>query len=515
MGKKTTAALFAILAATAIMPLASLADTGKKTYVYNTEINIGRGLNIISVSHPDTDFLPEVPQEYVSETKDNYPYPTTPLAGFSPFVAIMTSDARVASSEAESHIYLENSYTGTPLSSSPQFPGVPFTIGTLDSGTMCDVVFGSAASSLGVTGEQLTTNSEAIGYFGNNTINAYVSQPLGVFAAGLAAVSSDNSVNTDMIVGQSNKSIYAAEPAICQGNEFMNAVLGKSFMTFYTTVIRNDIKYAVNMNGKSWYGPDIEFLPQGSTDIPAYSYEIPISFEGQYEEFSINSAAYFADLDGSTPVFPSILSHHSNEYNFNFPTDADFLVEINVTQNGNVYPLVMRVETGTQTTILSPETALQLGLSQAADFSVDVCGFNELLTDIPGYYLDTVAISTTTTPLNYSHVPVIVTDINNETIDGILGMNFFYDRNITFAPITSETGQSCTLYVSDPIDYIFADFDHSGKVDLFDYASLSTAWGSSAGTTDYNIAFDLKNDSIIDLADLGLFAERWLLDITY
>lgn len=496
-------AILAVVFASTVLANGVFADNNP-IRVFNSTINISRGLNIIDIYHSNPDFDP-----YQTLPSDSLTYPSVPLAGFTPFIAIMASDKRVAASEIDSLSYLETGYTGNPLATSPNYPNTPWVIGLLDSGTSSDIVFGSAATTLGIVGGSVSATSEALHFYGTGPISANISQPLAVYAAGLGAVNPDNSITPTKIVGQSNKTIYVAEPITFQSNETMTAVLGKSFMAFYTTVIRNDKKYAVTLNGKSWYAPDIQFLPQNATNIPEYSYEIPVSFESGSPALNINSAAYFSSSSES-PASTTYLAYNPQTPNTAIPIDGYFLIELTVTENNITKTLNMQVETGTQTTILSTDAAQSLGLSQNQEFTVDIYGFNQTISNIPGYYLDTVSIATTTAPLNFSNVPVITTTLDLQGIDGILGMNFFYNRNITFAPTTSNNGQSCKIYVSDPIDHIFTDFDHNGKTDLIDFAALATAWNGQAPETQFNIAYDLKNDFIIDLSDLELFADRWL-----
>ena len=507
MGKLNTKYIIALCATFASV---SFAADNKSDTSTTSNINIGQGLKIVSINHPDKYFNPLVPEEPLITRYDyNYTYPTTPLAGFTPFVAVMASDKNSSGSALHE---LESGYDGNSLASDPLFPVTPYVIGVLDSGSSCDFIFGSSAAALGITGSVLTDNTEAIRYLGPDEIQANITYPIGIFTAGLDAVNSDNTVIDSKIIGHSNNSIFAAGEVLCQGQEFLTATIGRSLLSFYTTVIRNDTKYEVQLGSNKWCGPDIEFLPAGSTDIPAYSYEIPVNFVNANSGFSVplETAAYLdSNSDGKPETTTALGKDAFGFFPYPVPMDGIFYVDVDVTVGDTTETLSMMVQTGSQTTILSPTAAAALGLT-TSEFTVDICGFNDTMEDIPGYYLDTVSITTTGTTLSFSHVPVISADFNDSNYDGILGMNFFYDRNITLAPVVGSTANSCTLYVSDPVDTVFADFDHNGAVDLGDFAQLAGVWLSSSSDNEYGLIYDLKYDYSIDAGDLDLFAERWL-----
>lgn len=55
------------------------------------------------------------------------------------------------------------------------------------------------------------------------------------------------------------------------------------------------------------------------------------------------------------------------------------------------------------------------------------------------------------------------------------------------------------------------DFDRSFKVDWGDWAGLADAWRQSCGAPDWCAGADLDRDGTVDLKDLTLFADQWLL----
>ena len=109
------------------------------------------------------------------------------------------------------------------------------------------------------------------------------------------------------------------------------------------------------------------------------------------------------------------------------------------------------VDTGAQSSIISPTVAANLSLPTEPDFTVDVCGVGGTVEDVPGYYIDYVKISALGGALEFSTAPVVVIDLQSPeggSLDGVLGMNFFWNRNIVFDPSLTV---SSFIHVSDPV----------------------------------------------------------------
>jgi hypothetical protein len=88
-------------------------------------------------------------------------------------------------------------------------------------------------------------------------------------------------------------------------------------------------------------------------------------------------------------------------------------------------------------------------------------------------------------------------------MDGILGMNFFWNRNVIFQPSLSGSG---FLHLSDPIPFAYGDFDRDLDVDQNDLAvfeSCSTGPGLFF-SVECTLA-DADGDDDVDQADFGFF----------
>jgi len=60
-----------------------------------------------------------------------------------------------------------------------------------------------------------------------------------------------------------------------------------------------------------------------------------------------------------------------------------------------------------------------------------------------------------------------------------------------------------------------SDFNGDRVVDFRDYAAMADAWLTKAGSPDYNEMYDLYADNQINILDLSVFAQNWLLGAKY
>ena len=460
------------------------------------------GLKIISVSEPEetTIYLESTPA-ILGLTDHTVP----PLAGFSPLVAIVTSD-KCSPSDLDYEHVLRSSYVGNPLNPPADDN---FVIGVFDSGAVVDLVAGSSAVTLGLTGGNLTGNVFPIGGVGGS-VDAILSQPHGFFAAGLSAVQPDGQLDTSQLMGHTNISLPVAPAISCGNGEVITAVIGTPFVSFFTTVIRNDNLQRVSVNGRSYISPDVEILNPSDPSIPVYPRQIAIEFGGLT---MVTTASYYGDWeDFKTPVAPTLLSFTPVSIAFG----GAFFAEIGVLQGepGPTNPIqYMRVmvDTGAQSSIMSPAMAAKLNLPIDPDFTVDVCGVAGLVQDVPGYYIDYVKINALGGAMEFSHAPFVILDLESPeggALDGVLGMNFFWNRNIIFDPSITTSG---FLHISEPVMFAYVDFNDDGDIDLVDFAIFSAAWLTGPDDTNWNPRCDVYIDEFIDIQDLAAFAEQWLL----
>jgi hypothetical protein len=471
--------------------------------IRETHIRAGTGRTIVAVQAP-----PRAAVGHVSGTAVPYPHPRPRLAGFSPMIAITTSNqGHPLGHDLEFEHDLEGSYVGSPLNPLAD-PG--YVLGYLDSGSDVDLAAGTFADALGLFGANLTPNSIEIGGVGG-FVDADITMPVGFFAAGLSAVDESGTLDYDALVGHSNACGLAAPTIDCGNGEILTAVAGTPFMAFYNSVIRVDTPRTATFLGQTIIAPDVQ-IQDPFDSLPTFSRRIAMEF-GSALSPMVTTANYYVDFgDLETPILPTLVSLGPGL----IPSGGAFFATIYVVKGepgptNPVQPMRVLVDTGAQSSIMSSGMVSNLSLPSESDFTVDVCGVGGLVTGVQGYYVDYVKINATGGALEFSRAPFVVLDLPSAeggTLDGILGMNFFWNRNVIFEPVWGVSGLSTgVLHVSQPVPFAYGDFDLDFDVDPEDEATfVSCATGPATGllTVDCDhIDQDLDGD--VDLRDFGRF----------
>jgi len=434
----------------------------------------------------------------------SYPFPRPRLSGFSPLVAVTTSDRRRSVFEDDPYSHdLQSSYVGSPLHA-PADQNI--VVGFLDSGAAVDLLAGSSRATLGVTGSRVTDNTMELGGVGGSFF-APVSQPIGIFLAGLGSIDEGGLLDLNDVVGHTNVSVVAAEPIECGNGEVVTALIGMPFLSFFTSVIRVDTPRHVTVNGVEYLAPDVQ-IQDALDPIPEYPHAFAMEFGALLPALG---AAFMQDLEDPLNVVPGSATSLSLIPG-SFVTGGAFFVEVQVVQGepGPLNPaqtLRMMVDTGAQSSIISGAAAANLSLPFEPDFEVEACGVGGLEVGVPGYYIDFVQVNAFNGPLRWSRAPFIMLDLPSPeggTLDGILGMNFFWDRNVTFEPSLTV---SSFFHVSDPIPVAFADSNvdfHIDGADATFFFECITGPGSMGVSPECD-HLDVDFDGSIDLRDLAKF----------
>lgn len=430
---------------------------------------MGHGLTVVATRVP-----PEVGEAARTEeasplaSSGPLPFPRPRLVGFSPRVAITTSSKRTTGfDENEYEHVLESTYTCQGNAGPSAIPcgaiippaSLNYVVGVVDSGADADLLAGASADQLGVFGAYLTGNAVPLSGIGGDEVLGYCSQPLGFYAQGLSAIQPSGLLNLSALVGHSNVSVVAAPTIECGGTIAVSGLVGMPFLAFYNTVIRVDTPRRVIANGLSVLSPDVKFqdpfapLPNFTTRI------IGMQFSGL-----ANSAGWYPDLeDLDTPAIPTALGIGGF-----LPTGGSFFASLLLIEGtpGPFNPgvtLNVLVDTGAQTSIISSTKAAQLSLPFTPDFLIDACGVAGIIEDIPGYYIDFARLPALGGALDFSQAPFVVADLPSAAggvLDGILGMNFFWNRNVIMEPLrTLGFITNGNLRLSDPIPFSYGDFD--------------------------------------------------------
>jgi hypothetical protein len=420
---------------------------------------------------------------------------------------VTTSDRRKPAFDDDYQHELRSSYFGSPLNSPAS---ENYAIGVLDTGSGVDIVAGTAAETLGVTGQHVTSNAIPLSGVGGGSVDAYVTWPLGFFVAGFSAINSNGILDLTSVVGHTSVAGLAAPAILCEEQEIVSALIGTNLIAFFNTVIRLDTPRTILYNGEEVTSPDVR-VQDVFDPLPNHSRFISIDVVGLTP---VLTATYYPAIipdpkePDDSPEFPTQLSLGPGAIPFGawfFATIA--LREGEPSPDNVAQDFELLVDTGAQTSIISEGVAADLSLPLQPDFTVDICGVGGVLEDVPGYYIDFAKINASGGALEFSRAPFVVLDLTSPAggpLDGILGMNFFWNRNITIEPSLTA---SSFITVSDPVPFAGGDFDLDMDVDEQDAAGLAVC---SAGPATDTLSPDCEHiDVDLDL-DIDLQDYAWL-----
>ncbi|MDH7600004.1 MAG: aspartyl protease family protein [Sedimentisphaerales bacterium] len=451
-------------------------------------------------------FTPKARSQALSDTQPSVSYPTPPLLGFVPLVAIVTSDQHSGVDFDFEH-KLVNWYTGNPLKGPAE---ENFLIGLLDTGSQVDMFFEPANLRVGVTESYLVSTPFPVGGVAG-TIETQITMPIGIFAAGLAAIGPDGRLDLAQVVGHTNVCALVGPQSECEDQE-LTGVVGMPLLAFLNSQIRQDLHRRAVVGGEVYVGPDIRFIADPRDAEVKAIHKIPIQVGGLGP---VTTASYFGFPDLQDPFgqiepwTPTLLSM----FGLSLPTGGAFYTDIGLLEGppSPINPIqTARVmfDTGAQICIISPDVAARLSLPLEPDFTATICGIGGSV-EAYGYFVDYVRINALGGPMEFANAPFLVLDIQGPDggpLDGILGTNLLWNRNILIEPSTTGSG---FIHVSGPVSYAYIDLNQDGAIDLADFAVLANAWGRMVDQDGYSPVCDLFYDMVIDYKDLSAFASSW------
>jgi hypothetical protein len=349
---------------------------------------------------------------------ETLPPGNVPIAGFEPKLAVSYTTAQ-SSDDFVWQALSNPSRFGTVMG------GGRVIAATLDSGGQSHILsnLDYEAYDFAGAGREGTAVSTAIGASGQEDL--LVSDPVGVFAAGLGNVPVSGGTGTmpnTAFKGQYNVSTLSAEPGSVLPN-----IVGLPMFHDYAVDIRNRQTYRRTIGGNSYRGPNIVMNPIGSG--PNYPLKITLTLQ------DANGAA------ASAPTFIPSLSNFNNWLDDpNTPTFWTFpFAKADVSHTGGSRTdQRFLFDTGAQVSVVSEQLADILGFdvgTDVPDFVVPVLGVGGVI-QVPGFYMNSLNIPATGGSLNFNNVPVLVLNIVDpgtgpgSFVPGIIGMNLFHDRDL-------------------------------------------------------------------------------------
>lgn len=473
------------------------------------EVSLGGAFKIVSVREPVGSLTGPQTKGLKSSPFDGLAAP--PLAGFSPLIVMAASNKGDRYGDSYEH-QLESHYnTGRDLN----YPVEQnFIIGIYDSGAVLDLVAWPSAVKMGLT-KRLTDNTFPLGGVGGQ-LDADLTWPVGIFAGGLQAINPNGHIDPNYLVGHSNVSVAVTPEISCGNGESITGVVGTPFVSFYTAVIKNDERITAIVDGQKVSGPRIDILQPGDPAIPEYPRSISIQLGGISMVTTASFYPDIMDIFSGEPYFPTMLSMSG----LSIPFGGAFFAEIGVVHGepGPLNPIqTMRVmvDTGAQSSIMSPGMAAKLSLPRDPDFTVSVCGVGGLQEDVPVYNIDYVRMNAWGGAMEFTKAPFVILDLGSPDglpLDGVLGMNFFWNRNIVFEPSLLGDG---FIHVSDPVAYADADFNGDGQVNMADFAVFAESWLTTSSDQGYHPECDVYLDDSVNMNDFIQLADKWLNGISF
>lgn len=429
-----------------------------------------------------------------------------PIDGFIPWIVVTATDERQDADDMVFDATKESSVQGSYL---PDDPLRDYAIGLFDTGASAHVMGYGASQVLNVTGSRLTGNYiEISGVTGS--VLAWVSEPLGLFIAGLGSLDPvEMTLGASALVGESNVSIVVGDEP-WPGDPDLPTAIGSPMSVFYTTVFRNDSEITIDYGGEEYTAPDISVYEHEDTNIPDYSIIVPL----ELRPGGAVSVSYIPTLDffNMVPSSPSIIIGNSSQSLF-------FVHAVDMVEDGNMAFDKDRfmLDTGAQVTVIGSRIAARLGIDPDwPEFMVDIEGVTGDVSEVNGYYIDSVEIPALGEWLRFTNVPVILLDIASPeggTLDGIIGMNLFNEYNMVLRGggmfLEDDPMLELELIVVERnVADIWPD-GGDGLINLHDFSVCAEEWLLGAGS-DCDIAPIGDVDGEVDILDLAVLAENWM-----
>ncbi len=372
-----------------------------------------------------------------------------PIDGFLPQVGITLT------SEFNPELLALTPEPSTQLGGSPLgYGSAHYDIAIVDTGAAISLLSTQADDAFNINGPYPQRSDGFRGYEpqpiggAGGLITANINDPLGLYADGLQrhTTAGDGSfaLTGGPISGQTNTSM-ATLPA----DSPLPNILGLPFIGQYATRIRTSAPQVFEVDGKTVRSPSIDFLPRGSGGN------------------GINrKSQLYLEGDPTTAAYIFNIANLNIEKPWDNPSAPTFVqgghfVDVRLKNNDDQLNTRFFLDTGASVTVVSEFKALDLGIDvfqDAPEFTAAALGAGGIVSEIPGFFVDELTIPALGGNVTVYNVPVIVLDLPNvagvnNVVDGILGTNVFYGRDIVIDPnpALGGTGPSAGLWISDPV----------------------------------------------------------------
>ncbi len=427
-----------------------------------------------------------------------------PVDGFVPWIVVAITDER--SDELEFDAIPTSSVVGNYLTANPE---TDYAIGIFDTGASAHVMGHAAAVQAGLFSADLIT-SNIIDISGvTGSVEAWVSQPLGLFIDGLGALdSSGQLLDTSGMVGETNVAIAVGQG----GSPDLPTAIGSPLSVYFTASFRNDQEVTVVRDGDEFTSPDIRLYEQDDPCIPEYSNIMPLELR-PLGGYSVQYIPSLGDIFEFPPASPSVIIGNLSQSIF-FVHSVD-LVEGN---NSAIDKDRFMFDTGAQITVIGSRIAARLALDiYEPEFEVEIQGVTGDTIMAPGFYIDSIEIPALGEWLSFTDVPVVLLDVYSPeggTVDGIIGMNLFVNFNFVLR------GGGMFLQDDPTVEFelisIIGDIapeGGDGEVNFLDLAEFANHWLETQSSPNWNPQCDMSPqpvpDGKVDFSDYAVLTQHW------
>ena len=382
-----------------------------------------------------------------------------PIGGYSPFVGFGLTDAFKGEND-DTFWTADVSFSpaGTFLGNGSPF----FDVALFDTGASVSLLTDAAAQAFDLEGNGFD-GTEVLPLGGaTGQLNAIVTDPLGIFATGLANRTGTGSrlqLDTATMMGQTSVAVAAAPPESALPN-----VIGLPFASQFTAFIRADQPQIFRFDDRTIRTPQVELLPlgsgsQGITQRAPMTLKVPDGFLAppQYI-FNLLNILENASLTDN-PSTPTVVG----------TANAGMFLTVDITNDGVLEDdQLFLFDTGASISAVSEQMAAELGFDAILDepeFEVQVEGSGGTIESVPGFFADELKIATVGGEFVLNDVPLVVLDITDPSslgnvVPGLIGTNVFADRNIVIEPTPSAGagGVGPSVYISERVttDHLWA-----------------------------------------------------------
>ncbi|MGD8786410.1 MAG: retropepsin-like aspartic protease [Phycisphaerales bacterium] len=347
-----------------------------------------------------------------------------PIAGFVPRIVIAVTDRRSDDTDwvAETHTSVAGRYLTNSLETD-------FAIGLFDTGASTHIINYAAANHTGIYDADLVTSSYIELAGATNSAFGKVSQPLGIFIDGLAAIDPNSMMLDDSnMVGQSNVSVIIGD-APAPNEPGLPTVIGSPMSVNFVTAINNDHQISVIYDGNNYTSPDIQFYDHFDSRIPDYANSVPLNLIPT----GAADVQYLPDFEA---IMDLVFQPGSPSNIGGFIQSLFFVssVDLHNGLNSAIDKDRFMLDTGAQVTVVGSDVGARLGLNpDNPDFEVDIQDVTGEIAILPGFYIDSLEIPALGEWLRITNVPVVMLDVASPEgghLDGIIGMNLFVEFNL-------------------------------------------------------------------------------------